>query len=144
VGEYRVGQVCLNGHAITDSADEYPELQEEFCSKCGAATTMACHRCKVPIRGHYHIENVFGGPEYSPPHYCHKCGNPYPWTEARLKTARDLADGLDDLSVEERERLKVSLEELARNAPSTEAAASEEAVPEVKGRKRRGTPTGAN
>lgn len=60
--------------------------------------------------------------EYSPPRFCHNCGRPYPWTEAKLQSAPALIDELEELSAEEKEKLKSSVEELARNAPSTEVA----------------------
>ena len=29
--------------------------------------------------------------DYKLPHFCHKCGRPYPWMEDRLQTAKELA-----------------------------------------------------
>ena len=123
MGVYRVGQVCLNGHSITHSADAYPELRERRCSRCGAETIMRCPGCKSPIRGDYHVEGVFGGGDWPPPGYCHHCGQPYPWTQAKAASANDLIDELDELSKEDKERLRVSIDQLLKDAPSSEVAA---------------------
>ena len=37
------------------------------------------------------------------PSFCPDCGEPYPWTEAKLKAAQELTDLNEDLSPEERE-----------------------------------------
>jgi hypothetical protein len=66
---------------------------------------------------------VVGFP-YFVPSFCDGCGRPYPWTEAKLQTARDLADELDELSPEDRERLKGSLEDLICNTSRTTVAAT--------------------
>lgn len=123
MGVYRVGQVCLNGHAITDAADAHPELREAYCSKCGAETTTTCKECGAGIRGDYHVDGVFAVSEYVAPRFCHACGRAYPWTQAKLKTAAELIEELDELSAEEKSKLKSSVDELVRNAPSTEVAA---------------------
>lgn len=124
MGVYRVAQVCLNGHAITDAADAHPELRAKHCSKCGAETTMACEKCSADIRGDYHFPGVFAvGEEYVAPRFCHACGRAYPWTEAKLRTAAELIEELDELSAEEKSKLKSSVDELARDAPSKEVAA---------------------
>jgi hypothetical protein len=88
------------------------------------ATVTACPHCKAQIRGYYYVDGgvVFnrGTPVYS---FCHECGSPYPWTEAKVKAARDMADELDELSQEDRDRLKGTLDDLIRNTPQTEVAA---------------------
>lgn len=61
---------------------------------------------------------------YVPPKYCHGCGKPHPWTEATLEAARDLADELDDLTPEEREAIKGSLDDLVTDTPRTALAAT--------------------
>ncbi|MCG6537003.1 MAG: DUF2321 domain-containing protein [Syntrophales bacterium LBB04] len=80
MGTYRIAEVCLNGHVSTDSADEFPESREKFCSRCGEATITQCPSCKSNIRGYYYIEGVIGGEEYEPPAFCFNCGNPFPWS----------------------------------------------------------------
>ena len=59
------------------------------------------------------------------PIFCPGCGNPYPWTEAKLKAAKDLTDLLEDLSSEEREILKKSFDDIVRDTPQTTVAANQ-------------------
>jgi len=58
------------------------------------------------------------------PIFCPDCGKPYPWTEAKLKAAQELADELDNLSPEERDLLKRSLDDIMRDTPQTTVAAN--------------------
>jgi len=58
------------------------------------------------------------------PIFCPDCGKPYPWTEAKLKAAQELSDELDNLSPEEREMLKKSLNDIVRDTPQTTVAAT--------------------
>src|SRR5260370_12982327 len=37
--------------------------------------------------------------------FCEKCGNPFPWTEDKLNTARELLYHLEDLSNDEKNSL---------------------------------------
>lgn len=123
MGTYRIAQICLNGHMITDSADVNRELQSPHCSDCGAKTIMNCPECNQGIRGDYFVEGVYMlGTSISVPAYCHQCGNSYPWTEAKLKAAEDLVDELDELTPEEREQLKGTFADLTKNGPQTEVA----------------------
>jgi len=47
----------------------------------------------------------------------------YPWTEAKLSAAQELADELD-LTEQEKEMLKQSLPELVKDTPRTQVAAN--------------------
>ena len=58
------------------------------------------------------------------PSFCPDCGEPYPWTEAKLKAAQELTDLNEDLSPEEREILKKSFDDIARDTPQTKVAAT--------------------
>jgi len=123
MGIYRTAQICLNGHSTTSSIDEYPELGEKYCSKCGVETISECPTCQNNIRGYYHVEGVYGGSEYSPPNFCHACGNLFPWTASKVDSAKELADELEELNAEERETLKVTISDLLTDSPKTEVAA---------------------
>jgi len=57
------------------------------------------------------------------PSFCPDCGKLYPWTVAKLKAAQDLSDELDNLSPEEREMLKKSLDDIVRDTPQAIVAA---------------------
>ncbi|NRY58845.1 hypothetical protein DE169_004073 [Clostridium acetobutylicum] len=103
MGTYRTAQICLNGHEITTSANTSPELMENFCSKCGAATITNCPICNTPIRGSYHVEGVLSlGHEYKIPSYCHNCGKPYPWTKTALESANALIEEDENLNSDEK------------------------------------------
>lgn len=122
MGTYRVAQVCPNGHSPTSSADEYHELREAFCSKCGEATFTACPSCNVPVRGHYYVAGFLSTRPYEPPAYCHSCGKPFPWTERKVAAAVELVEVGGDLSSEEVAQFRSDLTELTRDSPKTQVA----------------------
>src|SRR5207253_543371 len=122
---YDRAQICRNGHIVTIVGQVHPEQLADFCSSCGEPTMTTCLLCQEPIRGAYH--KAFTGfafyPPYRRPSFCPSCGSPYPWTEEGLKSARALADELENLSQEEKESLKESLGDVVRETPATPAAA---------------------
>lgn len=117
---YDVAQVCLNGHLVNSTAEDFPQFNETFCSKCGAKTITACSHCDTRIRGH--LRGSFGVGELDLPAFCYNCGKPYPWVEASLAAAKELADEVDGLSPEERQALKGTLDDLVRDTPKTQVA----------------------
>ncbi len=119
---YDTAQICTNGHMITSMFISSPQFRKNFCDKCGAATITNCQSCNSPIRGSYHGGSIFSS--YTPPSFCSECGKPYPWTEATVKAAKELADELDKLSLEEREMLKKSIDDIIRDTPQTTVAAT--------------------
>ena len=56
------------------------------------------------------------------PNFCPEWGKPYPWAEAKLKAARELSDELENLSSEERDLLKKSIDDIVRDTPQTPVA----------------------
>jgi len=78
---YDVMQVCVKGHQITAHYSSAPERRQDFCKECGAPTIFACPKCKEDIRGHYNVRGVVSVFEDPVPEFCHKCGEPYPWTK---------------------------------------------------------------
>ena len=122
MGTYRVAQVCPNGHVATSSADQYHELREAFCSKCGEATITACPGCNTSIRGYYYVEGVFSTREYEPPAFCHACGKPFPWTERKVAAAVELVEVGGALSSEEVAQFRSDLTEMTKDSPKTQVA----------------------
>ena len=118
---YDVAQICINGHVINAASLRNPHRSQKFCSLCGAQTIDSCQKCQNQIRGHFVRENQILG-VYSRPAFCLECGNAYPWTEAALIAARELAQELDGLNPEEKELLKESLEDIVRDTPRTSVA----------------------
>ncbi|MEJ0025501.1 MAG: DUF2321 domain-containing protein [Rhizomicrobium sp.] len=115
-------QVCLNGHRITANALGSPEFREDFCSRCGMRTIMACEKCRTPIQGEYHVENVFAVGMNTPvPKYCTKCGSPYPWQEAAIENLKEALreGGLDSADIQAAE---LALPDIMHDTPKTELA----------------------
>jgi hypothetical protein len=119
---YDTAQVCLNGHPINEFAETQPEHNSKFCAKCGAQTIAACSECNTKIRGYHHSPGVVSLINYLAPAFCYQCGNPYPWTGARLNAARELARELDKLDDKEKDILSRSLDDLIRETPNTPVA----------------------
>ena len=116
---YDVAQICQNGHVANDSTINFPALNQKFCAKCGAATITSCPQCNFQIRGTY-----WGGgiSRYEIPAFCTNCGQAFPWTEAKLHAAHELAEELDGISEQERVILQKSIDELVKDTPSTPVA----------------------
>jgi hypothetical protein len=123
IGFYDTAQICLNGHVVTGSSVSLPQFKKNFCDKCGAKTIDACPKCKAPIKGNYDAPGISIAP-YSVPRFCDACGQPYPWTEARIKAAQDLSDELDKLTPEDKETLKKSIDDIIRDTLQTQVAAT--------------------
>jgi len=123
---YDTAQICTNGHVTNPCSGSEPERNAKFCDKCGAPTITSCQDCNTTIKGYHHTPGLVDiGYRYTPPSFCPDCGKPYPWTEAKLKAARELTDLLEDLSQEEREILKKSFGDIVRDTPQTKVAAAQ-------------------
>jgi hypothetical protein len=94
-------------------------MAAQHCSECGESTISACPNCNTGIRGRYHVENVIGVFDYLTPGYCHQCGSPFPWTSAKIAAAKALAEEFDELTEDERETLKGTIDDLSRDTPRT-------------------------
>ncbi len=114
-------QVCLNGDLIDASYHYFPEGRRDFCPECGAKTITACPRCQADIPGTLHMVNAFVGGTEDVPRFCHKCGAPYPWSEASLQAAKELAE-LSALGDDDRRLLGESVDDLVRDTPRTPVA----------------------
>jgi hypothetical protein len=79
MGQYDTQQVCENGHQVTSSYHEHPELRRDFCESCGARTLCTCSKCGTEIRGHFHVPNVLSLVSTSVPEFCQSCGHSFPW-----------------------------------------------------------------
>lgn len=119
---YDTAQICTNGHVINEQLISSPHIKKKFCDRCGAPTITKCQYCRVTIKGAYHTRSSTSS--FTRPSFCPDCGKPYPWTEAKLKAAKELADLLEDLSPEERAILKKSLDDIISDTPQTAVAAN--------------------
>jgi hypothetical protein len=118
---YDVAQICLNGHVINSYSTDNPENNEKFCNRCGAPTITNCQKCNATIRGN----SLDGFPDlhFAAPKFCSNCGNPYPWTQARLTAATEVIKDIKNIDESEKEILVTSITDLVKNTPSTPLAA---------------------
>jgi hypothetical protein len=122
MGYHDVAQVCPNGHVANDSMRKHPEFNEAFCSRCGEATISACPKCGSEIQGEYYVPGVSAiGFTFHPPGFCHKCGNPFPWTERKRQAAIDLF-GEEDVTEEDRATFERSVREITKDTPQAQVA----------------------
>jgi len=56
------------------------------------------------------------------PYFCQDCGESYPWTQSALQAARDIVEGDEHLSVEEKAELAATLDDLVKESPRTLSA----------------------
>lgn len=81
-------QVCLNGHYITDCYHTEPKFRQQYCTTCGAATTIHCPNCNAEIKGDYLTSDVFVFGYQTPvPDICEYCGKDFPW-KSRKEVAK--------------------------------------------------------
>lgn len=114
---YDVAQICTSGHPITLYANTSPNETEKFCRRCGAATITACPKCGTNIQGGVLQDYPSFLKDYTPPRHCPNCGEPFPWTEARLAEARELAVEQATLTEAERSELADSIDSLVQQTP---------------------------
>jgi hypothetical protein len=119
-----IAQICRNGHLVLSSLHDFPQFRKTFCEDCGAATIEQCQTCSWPITGLGPHSWMGGGGAYKPPRYCGECGKPFPWTETALEAAREYADDLDQLSSEEKAKLKATFDDLTIDTIRTPLAAN--------------------
>jgi hypothetical protein len=120
---YDIAQVCPNGHVANSSYQEFPEYNREFCEHCGEKTITHCPNCNNPILG-YPRDIVAIGYKYRPPAYCHRCGHAFPWTERKIQAAVELSAEEAHLNDEDRAILEQSINDIVKDSPKTQLAAS--------------------
>jgi hypothetical protein len=111
-GHFETAQIV-----ITSGIESFKGGMEEFCQKCGKKTITKCPACKSPIRGAYRRNDMNILIDYNPPSFCIKCARRFPWTLTKLRAARKLINQLADLSKEEKEALKNTLDDIIRDTP---------------------------
>jgi len=102
-GRFYAAQICWRGHVQNANGGDFK--RGEHCPQCGEAFIDSCPRCEVAIRGNATMDTA----KYKLPYYCHACGNPYPWMDERLRTARELLDHDDKLTEDDRKALWADL-----------------------------------
>jgi hypothetical protein len=125
-----VAQICETGHIVSPKIENYPGAEETYCSKCGSRTLKECPNCNAAIRGASRYRQTVpatgalagAGPEYTRPAFCSDCSKPYPWTEAAIAAANELAQM--ELQKADLDGLANIIENLVRDTPQTAVAAT--------------------
>jgi len=116
-----VALICRKGHVAVGDVGKGSSLEVEFCEQCGEETISECERCEWPIRG-FGPQQWMGGP-YEKPNFCGRCGSAHPWTQRALKAAKGLTDEQGELTPDEKEELKTSIDEMTSDTAVTPVAA---------------------
>lgn len=148
---FETAQICEKGHLRNDEVQQHPNRNEKFCSLCDSKVISECTKCKTPIRAHYYAQEAMYQPVcgyYDPlksdqehkmkftgynrkrltnelhiPSFCYHCGHPFPWTELFLKTADEMVDMFDELTLEQKQELKATFPDLIVETPSSKLSA---------------------
>ena len=120
---YDLSQICQNGHVVNSMAFSKAVRNAKFCKQCGEPTTSVCSNCGAAIKGFDHMRTAVVSRHYTPPYFCPDCGKPYPWTESRLKAAREFVKDIEGLEDSEKLQLTQSLNDIVRDTPNTPVAA---------------------
>lgn len=118
---YDVAIICLNGHKINASSEDFPQHNSKHCANCGAKGINQCPSCATTIRGYYRESMPWG---YEVPRHCHECGKPYPWTTDQIEAAKELValsnDFDDNAKTELIEAIVVGTTETAKTTVAAE------------------------
>ena len=126
---YDTAKICINGHDITDSLQMDPQIDQNFCDKCGGSLITKCPNCNANIRGKKHIKDVTSitngrvFPLTKPDQFCYQCGKPYPWLESKIKAARELAHRIKNISEKDINILADSIDDIVVDTPKTQVSA---------------------
>lgn len=104
-------RTCLNGHVITNFAENEP--QQLFCESCGKSTITSCPACNGPLRGANADRTGFAREADA---YCLHCGTALPWTQAHLDAVNEIAHFIDTFDDNDRTTLKEILPDLVASA----------------------------
>ena len=121
---YDVAQICLNGHVVNSMSKEYSNSNRDFCETCGKKTITHCEKCNNEIKGYHHMENVHASYGSTPPSYCPDCGEAYPWTISKINALKELTNELDEISEDEKNKFKESIDDIVIETPKTNLASS--------------------
>ncbi|MED4690631.1 DUF2321 domain-containing protein [Peribacillus frigoritolerans] len=120
---YKTAQICMNGHVVNGNMEDYAVANQNYCEDCGAKTIYECQRCKTKIRGDDDYSIGYDMLQIAPKH-CSECGTAFPWLEEKLNAAKELVDEMEGLNVQEKDKLKASIDDLIINGPRTELAST--------------------
>jgi hypothetical protein len=121
---YDVAQVCLEGHMVNSSVQNYPQHNRDHCPQCGEKTITSCPNCNVPIQGHYYVPGVASMSTEAAPLHCHGCGHPFPWTVRKKEAAIELFLEESGYQGEDAEEFKKNVDDIVRNTSRATVAAN--------------------
>lgn len=134
---YDVAQICLNGHIINDYAKSRPDHNTKYCAGCGVGTITNCLNCNKNIRGALNMSGAVSvGFAIHVPRYCRDCGEPYPWTQSKIESFRNLVDLLS-LDQDAKTILSDGIMSIISDTPQTEVVCAKFAkiIPKLKSQK---------
>ncbi len=82
----------------------------------------SCENCNNPIRGDLYIPDVSILKQSKTPVYCYACGNPLPWTRAGIDALEEFINFEDNLSKDEKDKLKKSIDDIITENPRSQFA----------------------
>jgi hypothetical protein len=123
IGEksYYFSKICLNGHVLFNNLEHLDKTQE-FCQECGKKIITCCENCNNPIRGDLYIPDVDILEQSKAPVYCYACGSPLPWTRAGIDALEEFINFENNLSKDEKEKLKKSIGDIITETPRSQFA----------------------
>lgn len=114
--------VCLNGHQ-QDALIEKLNVNHDygFCKLCGEKIIDSCPNCGSFFIGCNDRTIAYNEPI---PKYCYNCSKALPWTIKELQSFNELLDLEEQLSDEEKDKIKSYIPDLMEESPTTEINAS--------------------
>lgn len=125
MGRYDTALICLNGHISNQGIHTYPQDNGDYCTICGSKNIQTCSNCNAPIKGCFIGDAEafeFGESLDSAPSFCYKCGNPYPWTEEKVKALKEALE-LSSITDSEKEEFGKNLNDIIADTPRSNVAA---------------------
>lgn len=120
---YDSALICLSGHIINESTNEYSEKNSNYCALCGEITISKCDKCNAIIRGTLFIDKRPFESIETAPNFCYQCGNQFPWLVKNIEAALEIATQSSGNGNINRIELKNDLLELAKDTPATSVTA---------------------
>ena len=116
---YHKASICLKGHIISN----VEKIENEYCERCGSEIINHCPNCQKEIRGkNYEADDYPMKYPYQLPKYCYKCGHPYPWTLARIKSIESCILEDEHITSYEKTELTALIPDIITETPNTNNA----------------------
>lgn len=118
---YRSAAICENGHCISSFLTFGEHSEDIACSECGAKIISKCPKCGASIREK--LDSDYAAiTEYTIPKYCFSCGQPFPWIQLAIDSARKIIEEDDQIEEDFQQKLRASLPDIVSDTPQTKLA----------------------